>query len=277
MSAKYEALVRLPGQAMAKFPKPGLEIPPRPSSKFPPKSTSRFPPRASSDSKFPPKRRSGFPPKKHMASIPELLRTGHVIAVVGLSSDEMRPSYGVAAYLKRAGYRIIPVNPNENGSAGRESLTRASEQTFRKKIDIVTTYFVDPCSVRGVVESAIKVGAKAVWMQEGVVDAIGSRASSGAAGLDCRHGSLHPERSCSPQILESLSPAASIICTRHSSSRAKETMYSCVIKRSVISSRHSRSATARVQSSKLSSAPSGYCACDPRRCGQINGRASEHF
>jgi hypothetical protein len=92
----------------------------------------------------------------------------------------MRPSYGVAAYMQRAGYRIIPVNPNETEVLGEKSYARLED--VLEKIDIVDV-FRRSVFVRGVVDSAIKVGAKAVWMQEGVVDEA-SAALARAAGLD---------------------------------------------------------------------------------------------
>jgi predicted CoA-binding protein len=115
-----------------------------------------------------------------MASIPELLRAARVIAVVGLSSDEFRPSHGVAAYMQRAGYRIIPVNPNETEVLGEKAYARLED--VPEKIDIVDV-FRRSQYVRGVVDSAIKVGAKAVWMQEGVVDEEAAGVAR-AAGLD---------------------------------------------------------------------------------------------
>lgn len=115
-----------------------------------------------------------------MANIPELLRSSHVIAVVGLSSDEFRPSHGVAAYMQRAGYRIIPVNPNEAEVLGEKAYARLED--VPEKIDIVDI-FRRSIFARGVVESAIKVGAKAVWMQEGVVDESAAELAR-AAGLD---------------------------------------------------------------------------------------------
>jgi predicted CoA-binding protein len=114
------------------------------------------------------------------ASIPELLRAARVIAVVGLSSDEMRPSYGVAAYMQRAGYRIIPVNPNESEVLGEKAYARLED--VPEKIDIVDVFRRSEY-VRGVVEAAILVGAKAIWMQEGVVDEEAAGVAR-AAGLD---------------------------------------------------------------------------------------------
>jgi hypothetical protein len=113
-------------------------------------------------------------------SIPELLREARVIAVVGLSSDVMRPSHGVAAYMQRSGYRIIPVNPNETEVLGEKAYPRLED--VPEKIDIVDI-FRRSVFVRPVVESAIKIGAKAIWMQEGVVDE-NAAAAARAAGLD---------------------------------------------------------------------------------------------
>jgi len=115
-----------------------------------------------------------------MRSIPEMLREARVIAVVGLSSDEMRPSYGVAQYMQRAGYRIIPVNPNETEVLGEKAYPRLED--VPEKIDIVDV-FRRSIFARGVVDAAIRVGAKAVWMQEGVVDEAAA-AIARAAGLD---------------------------------------------------------------------------------------------
>jgi predicted CoA-binding protein len=101
-----------------------------------------------------------------MAAIPDLLRRSRTIAVVGLSSKRFRPSYGVAEYMQAQGYRIIPVNPNEAEVLGEKSY--ASIEEIPEHIDIVDIFrrseFVAP-----IVESAIRIGANAVWMQEGVV------------------------------------------------------------------------------------------------------------
>ena len=101
-----------------------------------------------------------------MSNIPELLKSAHTIAVVGLSGNPMRPSNGVSEYMQRAGYRIIPVNPNETEVLGEKSYARLED--VPEKIDIVDI-FRRPEYVPEIVESAIKIGAKAVWMQEGVI------------------------------------------------------------------------------------------------------------
>jgi len=101
-----------------------------------------------------------------MTAIPDLLRRSRTIAVVGLSSKKFRASHGVAEYMQAQGYRIIPVNPNESEVLGEK--TYRSIEDVPEHIDIVDIFrrseFVGP-----IVESAIRVGANAVWMQEGVV------------------------------------------------------------------------------------------------------------
>jgi predicted CoA-binding protein len=102
-----------------------------------------------------------------MTNIAELLRSSRTIAVVGLSSNPMRPSNGVAEYLKRAGYRVIPVNPREIEVLGEKCYARLED--IPEKIDLVDI-FRRAEYVPEIVESAIRVGAKAVWMQEGVIN-----------------------------------------------------------------------------------------------------------
>lgn len=101
-----------------------------------------------------------------MTSIPELLRKARTIAVVGLSNKSYRPSYGVSSYMQDAGYRIIPVNPEESEVLGEKSYARLED--VPERIDIVDI-FRRPEHVPDIVESAIRVGAGAIWMQEGVV------------------------------------------------------------------------------------------------------------
>ncbi len=112
-------------------------------------------------------------------AIRTLLATVQVIAVVGLSSKKSRPSYGVSQYLQRAGYRIIPVNPNEAEVLGEKAYP--SLEAVPAKIDIVCVFRRSEL-VPPVVEAAIQAGAKAVWMQEGVVHEEAA-ARARAAGL----------------------------------------------------------------------------------------------
>jgi len=99
-------------------------------------------------------------------TIPELLKTSRTIAVVGLSSRRTRPSHGVAEYLQRNGYRIIPVNPHETAVLGEKCY--ADLDSVPERVDIVDI-FRRAEFVPEVVEAAIRIGARAVWMQEGVV------------------------------------------------------------------------------------------------------------
>ena len=101
------------------------------------------------------------------ASITELLDTAKTIAVVGLSSKPSRPSYGVARYLQSSGYRIIPVNPNESEVLGEKCYARLED--IPEKIDIVDIFRRSEL-VSEIVDAAIRVGARAVWMQLGVED-----------------------------------------------------------------------------------------------------------
>jgi uncharacterized protein len=115
-----------------------------------------------------------------MASIPEILKSSKTIAVVGISSNPMRPSNGVSEYMKRAGYHIIPVNPNETQVLGQKCYARLED--IPEKIDIVDV-FRRPEFVPEIVESAIAIGAKTVWLQEGVIHQAAAEQAR-AAGLN---------------------------------------------------------------------------------------------
>jgi hypothetical protein len=95
-----------------------------------------------------------------------ILDTYRTIAVVGLSSKRYRPSYGVAEYLQRAGYRIIPVNPYEAEVLGERAYARLED--VPEGVEVVEVFRRSE-EVPPVVESAVRVGAKVVWMQEGVI------------------------------------------------------------------------------------------------------------
>jgi predicted CoA-binding protein len=109
-----------------------------------------------------------------------LLRSAKTIAVVGLSNRRSRPSYGVSEYMQSSGYRIIPVNPNETEILGEKSW--ASLEEIPEHVDIVDIFRRPEC-VPVIVDSAIRIGAKGIWMQEGVVnDEAAGKAR--AAGLE---------------------------------------------------------------------------------------------
>ncbi len=115
-----------------------------------------------------------------MPNIAELLRTSRTIAVVGLSSKRYRPSYGVAEYMKNAGYRIIPVNPFEQEVLGEKAYAELA--SVSERIDIVDIFRRSEF-VPEIVETAIRLGARAIWMQEGVVHEQAA-AKAYAAGLE---------------------------------------------------------------------------------------------
>jgi predicted CoA-binding protein len=112
----------------------------------------------------------------------ELLQRARTIAVVGLSDRPERDSNGVARFLQRNGYRILPVNPNLHGLVLGEQ-PYASLREIREHVDIVDI-FRRPEYVPQVVEDAIAIGADAVWMQLGVIDrAAAQRAHQAGLGV----------------------------------------------------------------------------------------------
>ncbi|SNS12676.1 hypothetical protein SAMN06265795_101147 [Noviherbaspirillum humi] len=126
--------------------------------------------------------------RQQAMSIPELLSQSRTVAVVGLSANPERPSHGVAKYLQAHGYRIIPINPAYAG--GRilnehcyPTLTQAAAmlQGEGTPIDIVDC-FRKPESIPAIVEEAIAISARCVWMQLGIVNEEAARRAE-AAGL----------------------------------------------------------------------------------------------
>lgn len=98
--------------------------------------------------------------------IANLLQNSKTIAVVGISDNPMRPSYGVSEYMQQHGYRIIPVNPQVGEVLGGKCYATLSE--IPDKIDIVNI-FRRPEFVPAIVEEAIRLKIPAIWMQEDVV------------------------------------------------------------------------------------------------------------
>lgn len=99
--------------------------------------------------------------------IKRILEEGKIVAVVGLSPKEDRPSHQVAEYLKEQGYKIIPVNPGHSEILGERCYPSLRE--IPGKVDIVDI-FRRPEDVPPVVEDAIAIGAKVIWMQLGIVN-----------------------------------------------------------------------------------------------------------
>lgn len=115
-----------------------------------------------------------------MSDMQKLLENAKTIAVVGLSDKPDRASYGVAAYLQRAGYKIIPVNPMVSEVLGEKSVASLAE--ISEPIDIVDV-FRRSDQVEPVIDEAIAAGAKAVWLQLGVSNAA-AEAKAREAGLE---------------------------------------------------------------------------------------------
>ena len=99
--------------------------------------------------------------------IDKMLREAKTIAVVGLSSDVSRASYSVSRYMQTHGYRIIPVNPNEVRVLGEKAYARLED--VPEKIDLVDI-FRRSDEAGNHIDEAIRIGARGVWLQEGVID-----------------------------------------------------------------------------------------------------------
>jgi predicted CoA-binding protein len=100
-------------------------------------------------------------------TIRRIIEECRTIAVVGLSSDPSRASNSVSGYMRRLGYRVIPVNPNETSVFGEKSYPDLF--AVPEKIDLVDVFRRSDQAGKAV-DEAIAVGAKAVWLQEGVID-----------------------------------------------------------------------------------------------------------
>lgn len=100
-------------------------------------------------------------------TIRRILDECRTIAVVGLSSDSSRPSHGVSNYMRARGYKVIAVNPNETEVFGEKAY--ADLFAVAEKIDLVDVFRRSDEAGKAV-DQAIAVGAKAVWLQEGVID-----------------------------------------------------------------------------------------------------------
>lgn len=120
-------------------------------------------------------------PVLHAERIPFILRHCHTIAVVGLSPKPHRASFDVANYLQGNGYRIIPINPNATEVLGEKAYATLQEAAQHETIDLVDC-FRNSEDIAPIVEEAIAIGAKAVWMQLGVSNPEAA-AKAEAAGL----------------------------------------------------------------------------------------------
>ena len=114
-----------------------------------------------------------------MDTVQEIIETCKTVAVVGLSPRPNRDSYAVAQYLQSQGYRIIPVNPSVEEVLGEKSYPDL--KSIPEPVDVVDV-FRRPEEVLSLVEQAVQIGARAVWMQIGVVNQEAA-ALARAAGL----------------------------------------------------------------------------------------------
>jgi len=105
-------------------------------------------------------------------TIREIVHTARTVAIVGLSASELRASHFVGYYLKRHGYRVIPVNPNEERVLGEQAYP--SLRDVPEPIDVVDV-FRDPSAVPDLAREAVEVDAGALWLQFGVISPEGAR------------------------------------------------------------------------------------------------------
>jgi predicted CoA-binding protein len=113
-------------------------------------------------------------------TILELILNARTIALVGLSRNELRASHFAGYYLQRHGYRVIPVNPNEERVLGEQAYPTLAD--VPERIDVVDV-FRDPAAVPEIARQAVEAGAGALWLQFGVISPEGARIAS-EAGLD---------------------------------------------------------------------------------------------
>lgn len=121
-----------------------------------------------------------IPSGERMAAIRRILTESRTIAVVGLSPKPHRPSHQVASYLMEEGYTIIPVNPGQSEILGQTCYPDL--RAIQEPVDLVDI-FRRPEHVLPIVEDAIAIGARFIWMQEGIVNAEAA-AKAEAAGLE---------------------------------------------------------------------------------------------
>jgi hypothetical protein len=112
--------------------------------------------------------------------IQRLVLTARTVAVVGLSGNELRASNFVGYYLKRHGYTVMPVNPNEDRVLGERAYP--SLRDVPEQIDVVDV-FRDSAAVPEIAREAVAVGARALWLQFGVISDEGARIAA-EGGLD---------------------------------------------------------------------------------------------
>jgi predicted CoA-binding protein len=116
-------------------------------------------------------------PYQDPLTIQRVLHNSRTVAIVGLSPNELRASYFVGFYLKRHGYRVIPVNPRETHILG--------ETSYRSLLDVpehidIVNVFRAPEALPAIARDAVQIGAGALWCQFGVINEEGARIAAGA-------------------------------------------------------------------------------------------------
>jgi len=127
----------------------------------------------------------------------QLLKTAKTIAVVGLSDNKTKPSYGVSAYLQSKGYRVVPIHPKASEVLGEKAYPSLSEAAKIEKIDIVDV-FRRPDAVPAIVDEVLALKLPALWLQE-----TASRSRRG-------HGQVHSERASEIRVIAWDQSAATI-------------------------------------------------------------------
>jgi len=128
---------------------------------------------------------------KSLEELRQILATTKTIAVVGLSDKADRPSHAIPAYLQEQGYRIIPVNPNIGEALGEKAYT--SLRDIPVNVDVVEVFRRSE-DVPPIVEDAIAIGAKVVWLQSGIVNeqaALRAEAAGLTVVMDTCMGDTH--------------------------------------------------------------------------------------
>ncbi|MDB6088473.1 MAG: CoA-binding domain protein [Gammaproteobacteria bacterium] len=132
------------------------------------------------------------------AQIAQLLRSARVVAVVGLSADQTRPSHGVARALQRFGYRIIPVTPTADVILGEQAVPDLAHLPDvlgpNEKVDIVDV-FRRPQHVSALVDECIRLRLPALWLQDGVIDEAAAERALGAGIFTVMDRCLFRDRS----------------------------------------------------------------------------------
>ena len=118
-------------------------------------------------------------PYQDPLTIQRVLHSAKTVAIVGLSPNELRASYFVGFYLRRHGYRVVPVNPRESRILGEESYK--SLEDVPMPVDIVNV-FRAPDALPGIARDAVTIGAKNLWCQFTVIHEEGARIAE-AGGL----------------------------------------------------------------------------------------------